>query len=236
MKNFSFVLLIFLFPIYAFCGIKTDSTNSDSFGKSQPKAWNRFLMDVGLNQLQNVPQQLELNAWRSKGVNLYYYYRVRLFKDKLTLNPGFGLGLDSYSFNNHIIIGTSSTGQFQSHIDTLNRDILKTKLATNYFDIPLELRFKSSNDDLKAFRIAIGAKVGVLFNAHSKIKYIEDGFVRKAKNRDDFGLNQFRYGLIGRLGFSYFNVFGYYSLSHLFKNGKGPEVTPFMVGITLSNF
>jgi len=113
---------------------------------------------------------------------------------------------------------------------------LKTKLAANYFDIPVELRFKSSNNDRTAFRIAIGAKVGVLFNAHSKIKFIEDGFVRKIKSRDDFGLNQFRYGIIGRIGFSYFNLFGYYSLSSLFKSGKGPELTPFMFGITLSNF
>ena len=193
-------------------------------------------MDIGLNQLQNVPQQLELNAWRSKGVNLYYYYRVKLINDKLTLNPGLGLGLDSYSFNNHVIIGTSNTGIFESHIDTLNRNILKTKLATNYVDLPLELRFKSSSNDLKAFRIAVGAKVGVLFNAHSKIKFVEDGFVHKTKNRDDFGLNQFRYGLIGRIGYSYFNLFGYYSLSTLFKNGKGPDVTPFMFGITFSDF
>jgi hypothetical protein len=236
MKTSGLILFIFLFSTIAFCGIKTDSTDSDTFEKDQQRAWNRFLMDIGLNQLQNVPQQLELNAWRSKGVNLYYYYRVKLVKNKLTLNPGIGLGLDSYSFNNHLIIGTSSTGEFQSHIDTLNRNILKTKLATNYVDIPLELRYKSSNNDRTAFRIAIGGKVGVLFNAHSKIKFIEDGFVRKEKSRDDFGLNQFRYGLIARLGFSYFNMFGYYSLSHLFKNGRGPEVTPFMFGITLSNF
>jgi hypothetical protein len=236
MKNLILILFIFLFSGSVFCGIKTDSTNSNTFGKDQKKAWNRLLMDIGLNQIQNVPPQLELNAWRSKGVNIYYYYRVRLIKDKLTLNPGFGLGLDSYSFNNHLIVGTSSSGIFQSHIDTLNRSILKTKLATNYFDIPVELRFKSSNNDHTAFRIAIGAKVGVLFNAHSKIKFVEDGFVRKTKTRDDFGLNQFRYGLIARLGFSYFNMFGYYSLSSLFKKDKGPELTPFMVGVTLSNF
>jgi hypothetical protein len=236
MKRIIFTLSLSLLSAHAFCGIKTDSIDYDKYHKNKNQAWDRFLMDIGLNQLQNVPQQLELNAWRSKGVNLLYYYRVKLVSDKLTLNPGIGLGLDSYSFNNKIIIGTNNAGQFESHIDTLRRNLLKTKLAANYVDIPFELRFKSGKSDATAFRVAIGVKVGVLFNAHSKIKFTEDGFVRKTKTHDGFGLNQFRYGFIARIGFSYFNMFGYYSLSHFFANSKGPEVTPFMVGVTLSNF
>jgi hypothetical protein len=237
MKFLKLIFFIFLYSGSAFCSIKTDSTDSDRFKKDQAKAWNRFLLDIGFNQLENIPAPLELNAWRSKGVNLYYYHRLKLIKNNLTLNPGFGLGLDNYSFSNDVLVGTSSNGIFQYLIDSLrNRNILKTKLSTNYLDFPLELRFKSSDNDRIAFRVAIGAKIGVLFNAHSKIKYVEDGFARKSKTRDDFGLNQFRYGIIGRIGFSYFNMFGYYSLSKLFENGKGPDVMPFMFGITFSNF
>jgi hypothetical protein len=236
MKLSKLIFFIFLYSGSAFCSIKTDSSDSDRSDKDQKRAWNRFLIDVGFNQLENVPAPLELNAWRSKGVNLYYYYQLKLIKDNLTLNPGLGLGLDSYSFSNDILMSTSSNGSFQYQIDTLNRNILKTKLATNYFDFPIELRFKTGKNDRSSFRVAIGAKVGVLFNAHSKIKYVEDGFGRKLKTRDDFGLNQIRYGVMARIGFSYFNMFGYYSLSKLFEDGKDPDVTPFMFGITLSNF
>src|SRR5437016_5807152 len=98
MKRIKLSALIFLFSAQAFCSVKTDSSYYYTFNKNRNKAWNRTLMDLGLNQLQNVPPRLELNAWRSKGVNLYYYYRVKLINDKLTLNPGLGLGLDSYSF------------------------------------------------------------------------------------------------------------------------------------------
>ncbi|MFL5728863.1 MAG: porin family protein [Cytophagaceae bacterium] len=233
MKILTLIFFTLLLSASAFCKIPTDSFPSE---KAPERFWSRTVLDIGLNQLQNIPSPLALNAWRSKGVNLYYYKEFRIIQRKLTLNPGIGLGLDNYSFSNDIVISTGNDHSFQYHTDTLKRDILKTKLAANYVDIPLELRYSTKPNDPGAFRVAIGAKAGVLFNAHSKIKYVQEGATHKSKERDDFGVNQFRYGIIGRLGFSYFNIFGYYSLSDFFDKGKGPNAVPIMFGITLSDF
>ena len=53
-------------------------------------------------------------------------------------------------------------------------------------------------------------------HATSKIKNIED----------------FRYGLTGRIGYNKYTLQAFYSLSEIFKKGRGePKVVPFSVGV-----
>jgi hypothetical protein len=203
--------------------------------------WGGLILDLGLNQYKDNPDVLNLNAIKSRGVNIYCFYGISFGKSKFTLAPGFGLGLDSYIFSNESIrLSTSNDSLIISDLHQSNQPQLiqynKSKLATNYFDIPLELRFKTGKSVKKTFRMAIGIKGGVLFNAHTKRKYsdiIEDD-KRKEKVIGDFALNDFRYGLTARIGYRYYNLFAYYSLSDLFNQDFGPQAKPFMIGITFS--
>ncbi len=119
-------------------------------------------------------------------------------------------------------------------------DIIKSKLAANYFDIPVEFRFNSiKNDHRRSFKVAIGGKIGVLLTSHTKIKYKEEGTTIKLQNKQDFNLNKFRYGAHARVGVGGFNVFFYYGISELFKNNKGPQntsVTTMNLGISIAGF
>ena len=119
-------------------------------------------------------------------------------------------------------------------------EIKKSKIAANYIDIPVEFRFhvNKENHD-QGFRAAIGGKVGFLFDGHTKIKYEEDGDNKKIKQKDNFNLQRFRYGVTARIGFPGINLFGYYSLSELFESGRGPDettATSFNLGISISGF
>lgn len=116
----------------------------------------------------------------------------------------------------------------------------KSMLVMNYLDIPVELRFSTNPDDpARSFKIGVGGRVGYLINAHTKIRYRENGEIKKLKDQQDFNLNRFRYSIFMKVYIGNFNLFGYYNLNPLFENNKGPGQTKaqtYTIGIALSSF
>jgi hypothetical protein len=77
----------------------------------------------------------------------------------------------------------------------------------------------------------------------TKLKYKEDGETKKLKNKQDYRLTEFRYGLLGRIGFGDFSIVGYYNLTPLFEEGNGlkengqfKDFNTFTIGISLASF
>jgi hypothetical protein len=235
------ILLIFslaftlLSPVYA----QIDSSEA----LNECDSWGGAVLDIGFNQYTNNPDILDLDTWKSKGVNMYTYMVLPFGCSKFNLAVGLGLGLENYFFEDKSVRLSSFGDSLTITNDAMSPPPItqtlvhqKSKLSANYFDIPLELRFQTGRYPHKTFRMAVGGKIGILFSSHTKVKYINalDGATRKEKMHDDFALENMRYGLTARIGYSYLNLFGYYSLSTLFKENKGPEITPFMIGISLS--
>jgi hypothetical protein len=110
----------------------------------------------------------------------------------------------------------------------------RTKFTLGYFDIPLELRYKSKSD----VRFAFGFKFGILMTSFTKYKGDDfspndiNKLVIYKKTRIP-NVARFRYGLSLRFGYKWLNVWGYYQLSDVFEKGKGPEMYPVSVGISL---
>lgn len=198
-------------------------------------------VSLGFNFLQDAPEQMDLGFWGSKSVSIYYLYSIRLGDSRFSFNPGFGVGLEKYSFDNDVSLSNvPDSAQIQiMPIDGLG-EIKKSKLAANYIDIPLELRFHLNKDNFKkSFKIAVGGKIGMRFSSHTKIKFEEDSENKIIKDKESFDLNRFRYGVHGRIGIGGFSLFYYQELSELFKDGKGPEATsatPFKAGLALDIF
>lgn len=233
-------MFLVLFTTTLCFGQEEDSTDIDLPIKAK-KIGRSLAVDIGFNRLLDAPDLLELNTWRSKAVNFFYYYNIRLIGKKLTLNPGIGLGLENYSFDNNVRFNGPPATMITPFIDTASfRDYRKSKLALTYVDIPLEIRFQTSDKNGKAFKISAGAKAGYLIKAQSKVKYETDDIEVKEKAAHSFFLNNFRYGLVGRIGYGYVNAFAYYSLSELFEKDKWPEgyaeATPFIIGISFTTF
>lgn len=212
--------------------------------KARPDLPGILLIDVGFNFLQDNPEGMDVGFWGSKIVNFYYYLDIPIGKSHFSFGPGIGFGLEKYSFddNNTLTLNNSGNTEITELANLLNDDveIKKSKIAANYIDIPVEFRFhvNKENHD-QGFRAAIGGKVGFLFDGHTKIKYEEDGDNKKIKQKDNFNLQRFRYGVTARIGFPGINLFGYYSLSELFESGRGPDettATSFNLGISISGF
>lgn len=209
----------------------------------RPDIPGTFMIDFGFNFPSNDTVGFNTGLWGSRTLNLYYTLDKRIGKTKFSVHPGAGFGFERYKFNNEKTLAyiPGPTSPFDTLRMVQGRNgTKKSQLITNYLDAIVEVRFSTNpNDPARSFKTSLGFKAGVLLNAFTKVKYSEGGEIKKIKDKQDWNINQFRYGVLLRAGVGNFNVFGYYSLTPIFKEGKGPgqaDLTNFTIGISLAGF
>jgi len=212
---------------------------------AQPDVPGALVIELANNILQNAPSQMSLDVLGSWTVNLYYMYDFPIGNSNFSLDLGIGVGLEKYNFSNDITLVTNADDS-QTSIETLDNVIptaskfRKSNFANNYVDIPLEVRFYANKENRrKSVKAAVGGKFGIRYDVLTKVKYEENNQTKKFKDKQNFNVQSFRYGIYGRFGISGVSLYYYYSLSEMFDNKKGPEETRasvMMVGLSLSGF
>lgn len=236
--------ITFLFSLTAYC----QSAEPAKLSSARPDIPGTFTLELGFNRGLESPSDFSLGLWGSRTVNIYYQYEMRILKSKFSLVPGIGLSLERYKFRNGYTLSYGPTDNesvvlvppAESGINGLK----KSQLVTNYIDLPVELRFSTNPDDpARSFKASVGGRIGYLYDSFSKVKYREDGEVKRIKDKQNYNLNPIRYGVFAKIGVGNFSLFGYYNISPLFEDGKGfyEEDLPnnfntFTVGISLSSF
>lgn len=171
---------------------------------------------------------MELNQGKSMEFNLNFYeLNIGLAKSYVGLVSGMGLSFNSYRFENPytLVKGPQMTEALLLDYDNLS----KTKLAVSYLNVPLLLEFQVPvNQNEGRLFINAGLVGGVKIGSHTKVKH---GDI-KDKDRSGFNLNQFKYAATAKVGYKDVSLFATYSLTPLFQAGKGPELTPFTIGIS----
>ena len=196
---------------------------------SRPDIPGTFVLEIGLNRALGAPNQFKQGFWGSRALNIYYQYEIRILKSRFSLVPGIGFSLERWKFKDGRILGynADSVGT-ELRLWAPSRlgytgGVRKSQLVTNYFEIPVELCYRTRPDDpARSFKIAIGGRIGYLFDSFSKVKYKEDGQTKHLKDKQDYELSKIRYGLTARIGVGNVSLFGYYNLNPLFESGKGP--------------
>jgi hypothetical protein len=262
-KKSVFVALLVSLSYGAIC------QSTDFKKTKRPDIPGTFALELGINRLTERPKELGYGFWGSRTFNFYYQYDIRIGQSKFTFHPGIGMGMERFKllnfknyfpndtvkyFNPPTLVydnaGNTDFAEASHYIydaDTLGQinwsssySTKKSMMALNYVDIPLELRFNTNPEDpARSFKIAIGGRVGYLINAHTKIKYKENGDFKKLQNSQYYNLNRLRYSASLKIYMGNFSVFGYYNLSPLWEKDKGPgktQTTHYTVGIALSSF
>lgn len=219
----------------------------------RPDIPGTFALEFGFNRDLSGPDQFSLNFFGSRTVNLYYQYDFRILNSSFSFVPGIGLSLERFKFGNENTLAYDDTDPesivMVPPADAGFSSIKKSQLITNYIDVPLEIRYSTNPDDpARSFKISVGGRVGYLYDSFSKIKYKEDSEVKKMKNKENFNLTKFRYGLTARIGVGNLSLFGYYNLTPLFEEGKGlsdiisadtsvkNDFSTLTIGISLASF
>lgn len=177
----------------------------------------------------------------SRGFSAYFMLD-KPFKSSPKYSIGFGVGISTSNISfkkENIDLSSTSTLLPFTPVDSTSH-FKKYKLATGFLEVPLEIRYSSKPlEPGKAFKVALGIKVGTLINAHTKGKTFQDkngntinAYILK-ENSKRF-INTTRFTTTARVGYGIFSLFGTYQLNNVLKDGAGPAMQLYQIGITLS--
>jgi len=198
-------------------------------------------LDLGINgfadenySMYNSLEFMELNQPKSLEVNLNFAeFNIGLQKNKnnIGLVTGMGISYNNYKFDNPYTI--RKVNGIIEPLALSSEGYEKSKLTVAWLTVPLMLEFQIPvNDRSNNLFVAGGIVGGLNIGSHTKVKWDD----KKEKERGGFSINPFKYAAICRVGLNDISLFATYNLTPLFKNGKGPELTPFSVGISFINF
>jgi hypothetical protein len=209
------------------------------------KTWQSYNIDLGTNnylssdQFPDGSEPYAVRPWGSWYLAGNSVQRTRLAKN---LFVEWGLGVSWYSFKfqeDNILMQKDELGvQFLS--DSRGVDYVKSKLSATFINASLvpvldfgehSRRHRIWEGDGDGFRFGIGPYVGYRISSKSKLVYESDGDREKEKNRDNFYLNNFRYGLRVQIGVRSTDLFINYDMNSLFADGKGPELNAISFGL-----
>jgi len=204
------------------------------------RAGDHFLIQIGYDGWANKPDSIKTKGF-PRSFNMYL-----MFDFPFKTNPQFsvaigaGIGTSNIYFDKQEVdvAGQTTTLRFPNTADTNN--FKKYKLVSGYLEAPIELRFTADPSNYnKSFKVAIGAKIGTLLSIHTKGKNLlnkEGGtvnsYIKKENSKRYFNGN--RFVLTGRIGYGVFGIFGTYQVNDFFKEGVGPNVRPYSIGLSIS--
>lgn len=178
-------------------------------------------------------------------LNIYAMYDMPFKTDPhWSVAIGVGVGSSNLFFDKtdiRLVNNTAGQGVVFRNLENENR-FKKYKLTNAWAEVPIELRWLANPaQPTKSFKVAVGAKVGTMISAYTKGKDLQnsDGrsiygkrYTVKEKGRDFFNGPR----LVGtlRVGIGSFSLTGAYQITNTFKEGLGPEVRPYSIGLTLS--
>ncbi|HEY9487630.1 MAG TPA: hypothetical protein VIQ51_04820, partial [Chryseosolibacter sp.] len=165
--------------------------------------------------------------------------RTRLGRN-LFVEWGLGVSWYSFKFEEH---NTSITeDEFGVHFGTDNRDVefIKSKLSATFINVSLVPVLDFGEHSRKprmwdgqggGFRFGFGPYVGYRISSKTKLVYEQGGDREKEKNRDNFYLNNLRYGFRMQIGVRSTDLFINYDLNELFAENKGPKLNAISFGL-----
>ncbi len=223
MKNLKTILTIFLFVL--FVGNSFSQVISES-AKRKITVGADFFTDIW----QDVPEDMDLRTI-NQGFNIFAMYNFQLAESNSYFSAGLGIDNHNMYSNTRIDNVTADTIVFTPIGEVYQR----SKINLTYASVPLEFRIKLNSG------VKFGAGVKIRYLISAKDKYIGD-IPNEPKGRTNVKRKQiantedWAYGFTLRVGYKSFNLFGYYQISDVFERGRGPELYPISVGLTITPF
>jgi hypothetical protein len=172
-----------------------------------------------------------INSGFNREFNLALMYDIPLQNTNFSLAAGLGISSTGIYLKDQIIDLKSGTSpNFAS-----NQNYSKFKLAMNYLEIPLEIRYRQVPENAnKGFKVGLGIKVGNLVNVHTRSVQTINGNKNIEKEANKSMFNTWRFAGTARIGYGNFAVYGTYNLTSVFKETGTYDIRPYSIGIALS--
>lgn len=206
------------------------SKNYDK-NKSENRTTSQAVLATGFNNLvtNNMVANSQFGYGRSGFLEWGVTWNTRLSNNSNLLHLKYGAGFvynQLHATNNRVFADINTqTVLVDAGVETkANRTYFKNV----YFVVPMHLEFDFSKtkmvDDKKVFkshtgaRFGIGGFVGVNTNSKQFIEYEQNGYKFKEKQKGDFNVNDFTYGVSTYIGYRATSLYLKYDLNPIFKN------------------
>jgi len=199
------------------------------------RASDHFMLQFGVASWDK-PDNITTKGF-SRTFNGYFLFDFPFKTNpKLSVAVGPGIGSDNI-FLDKMTVDLNNRNGVTFTRDTITR-YKKNKISSAFLEAPVELRYSTKPDNMNSgWKFALGIKVGTILDTKIKSKVDLDatgtgGYYFKEK--DKRFMSSTRFSITSRIGYGNFSVFGSYTITEFFKEGVGPSVRPFSIGLTLS--
>jgi hypothetical protein len=199
---------------------------------------------------------LNINTARSIMLNFNLFeFNLNLVKNHFGLTSGLGFQLNNYYFtDNQMLISDSTELIAYKIVDTYGNPVspVVNKLFASWLNIPVLFEYQTnSRCKSNSFHVALGVVGGVRVGSYTKQTFHEEDVTYYLQDADGnnvayfdlehhvirkhapYHLSTFKADATIRVGWSFLNLFGTYSLTPMFLKDQGPELYMWNVGITL---
>lgn len=209
------------------------------------QTWQSYNIDLGTNnyladdQFPDGSEAYAVRPWGSWYIAGNSVQRTRLARN---LFVEWGLGISWYNFKfqeNNIRMEKDDLGvRFET--DSRDVEFIKSKLSATFINASLipvldfgehSRKRRLWEGDGGGFRLGIGPYVGYRISSRSKLVYKENDKRENEKDRDNFYLNNLRYGFRLQLGVRSTDLFVNYDMNDLFAENKGPKLNAISFGL-----
>jgi len=209
------------------------------------QTWQSYNLDLGTNnylaggQFPDGSEPYAIRPWGSWYLGVNSVQRTRLGTN---IFVEWGLGVSWYSFKfqeDNILIQKDEPG-IRFVRDNRDVDYIKSKLTASFINASLIPMLDFGDHSRKqriwdgngsGFRFGVGPYVGYRISSKSKLVFEDNSHREKEKDRDNFYLNNLRYGFRLQLGVRSTDIFINYDMNDLFAKGKGPELKAISFGL-----
>jgi len=223
------IVLLFSFLFGSISGVAQGNENSSKITKVRDRWDDKILIELTHDTWLGAPDGVEF-VIPSVGFKGYLFTDYTFGEESnFSFAWGFGVSADNVKSNAEFRqeeFPDGTTGD--QELEPLERSYDNNKFVTTYLEIPIEFRFITKSKH--PFRMALGARAGYLLQDHQKIEDTNG----KAKFYNFEHINRWRYGASARIGYSYVQLTGFYSLAPLIEEGKGTELTPISIGLAFT--
>ncbi|WP_396155473.1 hypothetical protein [Flavobacterium sp.] len=210
--------------------IKVDK-KQDSIRKSrgERRTTSQFVFAAGVNNLvtDRAVAHSDFRYWGSHFYEWGFTSNTRLFKNDNLLHLKYGMSLMYNNLrptDNRLFVVNGN----QTNLETSTVNLKDSRFRNVYLTVPLHLEFdftKAKDKDGKkifrtheSVRFGIGGYAGFRVKSKQKLCYEIDGNEFSSKEKGDFNVNDFIYGVSTYIGYKETSLYLKYDLNPLFKN------------------
>jgi len=217
---------------YNLTSFKIYNGEKDKIERKSKQTTSQFVFATGLNNVITEGESLSDSDFRVWGSHFYewgFTYNSRILKNHNLLHAKYGLSL---MYNN---LRPTENRYFvrngeQTDLVTGAVNFDESRFRNVFLVAPLHLEFdfspkKTSKDGERTYfkthesvRLGIGGYAGVRIKSKQILKYEIDDLDIKERQKGDFNVNDFTYGLSAYIGYKATSLYVKYDLNPMFQN------------------